>query len=72
MVKYRARACVFQTSDRISPRKWKEVEREPVKGRRGCGVHLHKASLKRRHKDDEGRKEMPIDLLQRRYFHGAS
>lgn len=51
----------------------KEKERaERLKGEgRGCGI-VHKASLKRRHKDGEGRKEMPIDLPQRRYFHGAS
>lgn len=36
-------------------------------GRRELEVHLHKASIKRRHKDG-GRKEMPIDLPQPTLF----
>lgn len=68
-----SRACMrVRNVGQDFPEKVEWVERESVKGRRGCGAHLHKASLKRRHKDGEGRKEMPIDLLQRRYFHGAS
>lgn len=67
-----SRACTgVPTSDRISTEKWKQNGKadERRRPRRDIAGHLHKASLKRRHKDG-GRKEMPIDLSRRRYFRG--